>query len=111
MLPGVSATFRDAGHILGSSSILLDLSEEGKSARVVFSGDLGQQRAAIDGTPSVFREADYVLIESTYGDRLHKDAQASRAEFREAVLTALRDRGKVLIPTTQIGRASCRERV
>ena len=105
VLPGVSATFRDAGHILGSSSILLDLSEEGKSARVVFSGDLGQQRAAVDGTPSIFREADYVLIESTYGDRLHKDDQASRAEFREAVLTALRDRGKVLIPSFVVDRA------
>ncbi|MBQ7263297.1 MAG: MBL fold metallo-hydrolase [Synergistaceae bacterium] len=102
---GVVASFHDAGHILGSSSIQLDLTEDGRTTRVVFSGDLGQQRAVVGRAPSIIEEADYVLIESTYGDRLHKDEQASREEFRDAVLTALRDRSKVLIPSFVVDRA------
>ena len=105
LFDGVSASFNDAGHILGSSSVTLELTEEGKSSRLIFSGDLGQQQAAVDRAPSVLSEADYVLIESTYGDRLHKDDQASRDEFRETILTALRDRGKVLIPSFVVDRA------
>ena len=103
--PDVSFSLHDAGHILGSSSIAFSLREEGKTVRVVFSGDLGQQFPAVDRAPSVIREADYVLIESTYGDRLHKDDQATRNEFREVILTALKDQGKVLIPSFVVDRA------
>ena len=102
---GVAFSLHDAGHILGSSSIAFDLQEEGKTTRIVFSGDLGQQFPAVDRAPSVIREADYVLIESTYGDRLHKDDQATREEFRQVILTALKDRGKVLIPSFVVDRA------
>ena len=105
LFDGVRASFHDAGHILGSSSILLELTEQGKSIRIVFSGDLGQQRAVVGRAPSVIREADYVLIESTYGDRLHRDEEASRSEFRDAILTALRDKSKVLIPSFVVDRA------
>lgn len=103
--PGVTFSLHDAGHILGSSSIAFDLKEGGKSTRIVFGGDLGQQFPAVDRAPSVIREADYVLIESTYGDRLHKDDRATREEFREVILTALKDRGKVLIPSFVVDRA------
>ena len=102
---GVAFSLHDAGHILGSSSIAFDLQEGGKTTRIVFSGDLGQQFPAVDRAPSVIREADYVLIESTYGDRLHTDDQATREEFRQVILTALKDRGKVLIPSFVVDRA------
>lgn len=104
-MEGVAFSLHDAGHILGSSSIAFRLREEGKETRIVFSGDLGQQFPAVDRAPSVVREADYVLIESTYGDRLHKDDQATRSEFREVILTALKDQGKVLIPSFVVDRA------
>ena len=104
-LEGTRFSFHDAGHILGSASVLFDLEEGGKATRIVFSGDLGQRHAVVGRAPSAIQEADYVLIESTYGDRLHKDASASRREFRDVILTALRDRGKVLIPTFVVDRA------
>ncbi|NLL35921.1 MAG: MBL fold metallo-hydrolase [Fretibacterium sp.] len=103
---GVEVTFVDAGHILGSSSVILNLTEQGEeTVRIVFSGDLGQQEAVMDRAPSVIREAHYVLIESTYGDRLHKDLEATRSEFRGVILKALKDRGKVLIPSFVVDRA------
>ncbi len=102
---GVVFSLHDAGHILGSSSVAFELREGGGTTRIVFSGDLGQQFPAVDRAPSVIREADYVLIESTYGDRLHKDDQATREEFRAVILTALKDRGKVLIPSFVVDRA------
>lgn len=102
---GVSFSLHDAGHILGSSSIAFKLSEGDRATRLVFSGDLGQQFPAVDRAPSAIREADYVLIESTYGDRLHKDDAATREEFRSVILTALKDRGKVLIPSFVVDRA------
>lgn len=101
----VSFSLHDAGHILGSSSIAFTLREGNKPTRIVFSGDLGQQFPAVDRAPSVIREADYVLIESTYGDRLHKDDRATRTEFREVILRALKDQGKVLIPSFVVDRA------
>ena len=102
---GVTFSLHDAGHILGSSSIAFNLYEGGRATRLVFSGDLGQQFPAVDRAPSAIREADYVLIESTYGDRLHKDDAATREEFRSVILTALKDRGKVLIPSFVVDRA------
>lgn len=104
-LSGMSFSLHDAGHILGSSSLALNLEEGDKTTHIVFSGDLGQQFPAVDRAPSVLREADYVLIESTYGDRLHKDDQATRSEFREVILAALKDQGKVLIPSFVVDRA------
>ena len=102
---GVEFTFYNAGHILGSSSISLSLKEGDSETRIVFSGDLGQQDSILDKAPDTIKEADYVLIESTYGDRLHRDAEATRAEFRDVILTALKDRGKVLIPSFVVDRA------
>jgi metallo-beta-lactamase family protein len=105
ILPGVQARFHNAGHILGSSSIALTLREAGNVVRLVFSGDVGQQQAVVDRAPTAIEEAHYVLVESTYGDRLHKNLTETRAEFREVITSALRDRGKVIIPSFVIDRA------
>ncbi len=107
VLPGLKIRFREAGHILGSSIIETWISEEGKErpVKVVFSGDLGPLDGVIEKPPAVVEEADFVLIESTYGDRLHKSLEATRAEFQDAMEAAVREGGKVLIPTFVVDRA------
>lgn len=103
--PGVVLCFHEAGHILGSSSISLKIKEEDKEVKAVFSGDLGPQATVLAKKPAILSDAHYVLIESTYGDRLHKDAPETRAEFREVISCALKDKGKVLIPSFVVDRA------
>ncbi|WP_281679202.1 MBL fold metallo-hydrolase [Synergistes jonesii] len=107
ILPGLSVRFREAGHILGSSIIEAWISEEEgqKPVKVVFSGDLGQLDGVIEKPPTVIDEADFVLIESTYGDRMHKSLADTRAEFQSAMEEAIRSGGKVLVPTFVVDRA------
>jgi metallo-beta-lactamase family protein len=105
ILPGMEACYYNAGHILGSASVALNLREPENEVRLVFSGDLGQQEAVVEPPPSVLDKAHYVLIESTYGDRLHRNLNQTRKEFREVITSALRDRGKVIIPSFVIDRA------
>ncbi|MDO5116119.1 MAG: MBL fold metallo-hydrolase [Synergistaceae bacterium] len=107
VLPGLKVRYREAGHILGSAIIEAWISEEGadKEVKVVFSGDLGPMDGVIEKPPAVVEEADFVLIESTYGDRLHKSLEDTRAEFQEAMEAAIRTGGKVLIPTFVVDRA------
>ncbi len=107
LLPGLRVRFRDAGHILGSSIIEAWISEDGggKSVKTVFSGDLGPLDGVIEKPPAVVEEADFVLIESTYGDRLHKSLADTRAEFQDAMEAAVRAGGKVLVPTFVVDRA------
>ena len=104
--PGVSVRFRDAGHILGSSMIEVLASEENKVVRIVFSGDLGPMNTVMERSPAEITDADYVLIESTYGNREHKDNDATREEFQ----TLMKDifnakKAKVYIPTFVVDRA------
>lgn len=104
--PGLKIRFREAGHILGSAIIEAWISEEdGRRAKVVFSGDLGSFDGVIEKPPAIVEEADFVLIESTYGDRLHKSLADTRAEFQEAMESAIRAGGKVLVPTFVVDRA------
>ena len=107
ILPGLSVRFREAGHILGSAIIETWISEEGveKPVKVVFSGDLGPFDGVIEKPPTLIEEADYVFIESTYGDRLHKSLEDTRAEFQEAVKAALDTASKILVPTFVVDRA------
>jgi metallo-beta-lactamase family protein len=70
----LSVRFQDAGHILGSASLEVWVTEDGKQTKIVFSGDIGQRDVPITQDPTLIDEADYVLIESTYGNRLHEDA-------------------------------------
>jgi len=102
---GVRATFVDAGHILGSASILLELTEAGRSLRLLFSGDLGNEGHPLLVTPAPPPHADVVVIETTYGDRLHKPMAASVEEFYQAISDTLGRGGNVIIPTFALERA------
>jgi metallo-beta-lactamase family protein len=102
---GIRATFVDAGHILGSASILLDLTEAGGSLRLLFSGDLGNAAHPLLLTPAPPPRADAVVIETTYGDRLHKPMDASVEELYAAISDAFGRGGNVIIPTFALERA------
>ncbi len=109
ILPGVVAQVRDAGHIMGSSSVEVWLTEgEGTAVlrrKLVFSGDLGQYNSPILEDPWKFSTADLVLMETTYGDRLHRNRAATEKEFGEILAEAWKDRGNVIIPAFAIGRS------
>jgi len=103
--PGIRATFLDAGHILGSASILLELEEAGKVHRLLFSGDLGYSGRAILRDPASPPQVDTLVMETTYGDRLHKQLKPSIDELYEVVNETLRRGGNVIIPTFALERA------
>ena len=103
--PGVSATFLDAGHILGSASIFLQLSEQGRSTSVLFSGDLGNAGRQLLRSPATPPRAENVVMETTYGDRLHKPLGPSIAELFEAINETFKRGGNVIIPTFAVERA------
>lgn len=105
ILPGIELALRDAGHILGSSIVELWASEDGVRRKLVFSGDLGPKGTPILRDPAVIEEADLVVMESTYGDRNHRDRQATIAELGEVFEHAWRERGNVLIPAFAVGRS------
>ncbi len=105
LLPGVELVFRDAGHILGSASVWLRLRDGGDTCRLVFSGDLGQYDSPILRDPDPDGSADLVLMESTYGDRLHRDREQTLAELGDILRQARRDGGNVLIPAFAVGRS------
>ena len=103
--PGVSATFFDAGHILGSASIFLQLSEPGHSTSVLFSGDLGNSGRMLLRSPATPPHAENVVMETTYGDRLHKPLGPSVDELYEAITETFKRGGNVVIPTFAVERA------
>ena len=102
---GISATYVDAGHILGSASIVLDLEENGRKHRILFSGDLGYSGRAILRDPVSPDAVDTVVMETTYGDRLHKQLQPSVEELYEVINKTIRRGGNVIIPTFAMERA------
>lgn len=103
--PNVGCTFRDAGHILGSAIIEVWVTESGKRKKIVFSGDLGQPNRPIVRDPTPITEADVVLIESTYGNRLHKGLPESMDELEHAIKHTLEHKhGNVIIPAFTVGR-------
>jgi metallo-beta-lactamase family protein len=103
--PGIRATFLDAGHILGSACILLELKEGARERRVLFSGDLGNRGRPILRDPSATPSADVVVMESTYGDRLHRPLGPSVEELYGAIRDAMLREGNVVIPTFALERA------
>ncbi len=105
LCPGIRVTFGDAGHILGSAWILLDVEEQGRRQRIVFSGDLGNRARPLLDPPARAPMADYVVMESTYGERTHKSIKASIQELQAAVLQTLDRGGNVIIPTFALERA------
>lgn len=101
---GLQLRFLDAGHILGSAIVELAITEEGKSRRLVFSGDLGNSCAALLRDPVTVEQADVLLMESTYGDRNHRPMDATLDEFRKIIINASESGGNILIPAFAVGR-------
>ncbi|MEE4118149.1 MAG: MBL fold metallo-hydrolase [Paracoccaceae bacterium] len=101
---GARATFFDAGHILGSASILLEVTEDGRYRSILFSGDIGPAERPLLNPPDPPGGADVVVMESTYGDRDHRDLQSSVDEFHAAIRAADARGGNVIIPTFALER-------
>lgn len=101
----IQATYLDAGHILGSASILLELEEDGRQRRVLFSGDIGYSQRPILRDPTPPSTVDVVVMETTYGDRLHKSLRPSIDELYEAINDTFRRGGNVIIPSFALERA------
>lgn len=100
----VRVRFLDAGHILGSAIIEVWIRENGQEVKTVFSGDLGNRGTPIVRDPSFVEEADYLLLESTYGDRLHEPVANEAQRLKEAILDTLQRGGNVIIPSFAVGR-------
>ncbi len=104
VVPGVRGTYVDAGHILGSASVILDCMEGGQAKRLVFSGDIGRSGLAIIRDPVPPTEAHTVIMESTYGDRDHESVDGARARLGQVVRETVARGGRVLIPAFAVGR-------
>ena len=100
----VRVRFLDAGHILGSAIIEVWIRENGQEVKIVFSGDLGNKGTAIVRDPSVVSEADYLLLESTYGDRIHEPVANEARRLKEIIQETVKRRGNVIIPSFAVGR-------
>jgi metallo-beta-lactamase family protein len=103
--PGVTLTFHDAGHVLGSALVTLDLEEEGRRARLLFTGDLGRAELPLLGSPEIVGGVDVLMMESTYGDRCHPDIATLDAELAAIISSTIARRGRVYIPTFALERA------
>ncbi len=101
---GVKYRFVDAGHILGSGTLELWYQDSPREKRIVFSGDIGKKSNPIINDPQHVEAADYVVMESTYGNRLHKNIEKSIDELVEAIKTTFKRGGNVLIPAFAVGR-------
>ena len=104
VVPGLTLRFHDAGHILGSTLVELSYEESGSSRTLVFSGDLGYRDAPVMNQPARLKHADAVILESTYGDRLHRPIEDTLAELGDVFETARAAQGNILIPAFTIGR-------
>ena len=102
---GITASFTDIGHLLGSAAISVTMTEDGITKKMVFSGDVGNTNQPIIRDPSFVEEADYLLIESTYGDRLHDQNPTGHVEALASMIQRTLDRGgNVIIPSFAVGR-------
>lgn len=104
-LPGVRVTFIDAGHILGSAQILIELGEGTKLTRLLFSGDLGRKGMPILRDPELPKvPVDYLVMESTYGNRVHADVHSMHDSLEKVVKDTIAKKGKVIVPSFALGR-------
>jgi metallo-beta-lactamase family protein len=103
-IPGVVARFHEAGHILGSASISLEIEEKGRKIRFWFSGDIGRYDLPLLRDPILPTEADYMIMECTYGDKSHNDPELAYIEFRDVVKKTVERGGKVIVPAFAVGR-------
>ena len=102
---GIEATFYDAGHVLGSSIIKVKVSKDGQERTVIFSGDIGRPDRPIVHDPSVVEQADYVLVESTYGDRLHSGPEDTKKLIAEAINSTKQAGGNIIVPSFALERS------
>ena len=103
-IPGVIARFIEAGHILGSAAISLEIEEKGRKVRFWFSGDIGRYKLPLLRDPVLPDNVDYLVMECTYGDKPHNDPSAAFDEFQDIVLRTIKRGGKVIIPAFAVGR-------
>ena len=96
--PGIDARLVDAGHVIGSASVELTVSENGHKRVIVFSGDLGPRGAPLLNDPVPFEKADVVIMESTYGDRNHRSLHETAVEGRKIIAKAIENKAKILVP-------------
>ncbi|MDK1029310.1 MAG: MBL fold metallo-hydrolase [Anaerolineae bacterium] len=102
--PGVIARFIEAGHILGSAAVSLEIEEKGRVIRLWFSGDIGRRDLPLLRDPILPDNSDFMIMESTYGDKRHRDPEAAFVEFRDIVKRTVERNGKVIIPAFAVGR-------
>ena len=102
---GVRATFMDAGHILGSAGIALDITENGRKYRIWFSGDIGRRDLPLLRDPVLPINADYLIMECTYGDKGHRSPNLAYEELRAVAQKTIERGGKVIIPSFAVGRS------
>src|SRR5476651_752181 len=103
--PDVKLYFTDAGHVVGSAVMHLTVTEDGKDTHITFSGDVGRYGDMILKSPQNFRQSDYILMESTYGDSLHKDIGPIEDALLDIIRqTCINQKGKVIIPAFSVGR-------
>src|ERR1700678_1892026 len=101
----VEVLYTDAGHIIGSAAVSLKIKEEGKEYHITFSGDVGRYKDVILRSPEVFPQADYILIESTYGNSLHDPVASTPERLLDWIeKTCLKKKGKLIIPAFSVGR-------
>lgn len=102
--PGIAIKFFDAGHILGSASVLLEIDEKGKTTKLGFTGDLGRKNMPILRDPQSIGDVDYLISESTYGGKVHDPISGMHASLAEVVTKTFERKGKVIIPAFSVGR-------
>ncbi|MHC4750817.1 MAG: MBL fold metallo-hydrolase RNA specificity domain-containing protein [Planctomycetota bacterium] len=102
---GIEATFCDAGHVLGSSIIKVKVSQDGQDRTVLFSGDVGRQHRPIVRDPVLVDEADYILVESTYGDRVHQGPEDTKKMIAEVINSTKKAGGNIIVPSFALERS------
>ena len=101
----VQFMYLDAGHIIGSATVHLKINENGKETHLTFSGDLGRYRDVILKSPEIFPQADYIIMESTYGNKLHEDITGTPDKLLEWITrTCIQKKGKLIVPAFSVGR-------
>ncbi|MES0338433.1 MAG: MBL fold metallo-hydrolase [Anaerolineales bacterium] len=103
-VPGAIATLVEAGHILGSAGVILDLEENGRKVRLMFSGDIGRADLPIVRDPVLPKDVDYLIMESTYGDRSHDSSGRAYDELQAVLSRTIERGGKIIIPSFAVGR-------
>jgi len=104
IMPGVQITYQDAGHILGSAGVLLEIEESGRKLRFGFSGDIGRNNTPIIHDPDYLEDLDVLIMESTYGNREHPDTDDLAEDLAQIVNAVYQRRGKIIVPAFSLGR-------